>query len=315
MSRALGLAAAAITGVQVGVAMVATRALDGAVPPMTLAALRYVVGVSMLLPFFLHLAPGPLARGDRLPVLALGIVQFGVLVALLNAGLERVGAGQGAVLFAIFPLLTMGLGAWIGTERLDTLRIIGAVLSIIGIALCLGAASAPASLAGAALVLAAALCGAVCSVFYRPYLQRYPTLQIGFVAMLAAVAALSLGALSEAPLTVLRALPPQGWGLIVFIGLSSGAGYVLWLTALKHAAAGEATVLLGLSPIAASLCGWAVLGEPLTGGFVLGLGLALGGGDAGGGAPGQGRLIACILARQEACNQTGARIHDAPMPP
>lgn len=277
MSRALGLAAAALTGVQVGLAMVATRALDGAVGPMTLAWLRYCIGVLVLWPVFHHRHFAPLEPRDRLPVLALGVVQFGVLIALLNAGLERVSAAQGAVVFSVFPLLTMGLGALLGGERLGSLRLAGAILSVIGIAVCLGAATVPGDKAGVALVLGAALCGAVCAVFYRPYLRRYPTLQVGTLAMFAAVVALTPGALIEAPSGDLSGLAGGGWALVLFVGLSSGAGYVLWLTALKHAAPSEATILLGLSPVAAALAGWAVLSEPLTAGFGLGLILALSG--------------------------------------
>jgi drug/metabolite transporter (DMT)-like permease len=62
-------------------------------------------------------------------------------------------------------------------------------------------------------------------------------------------------------------------GLIAAIGLASGAGYVLWLTALKFAEAGEATVLLGLAPIAAAVLGMVFLGE--TPGPALWLGAAI----------------------------------------
>lgn len=275
MSRAAGLAAAALTGVQVGLAMVATRALAGQVPPFTLGLLRYVVGVAVLLPFLLRLAPPALARSDRWPVLGLGVLQFGVLIALLNAGLQKVGAAQGAILFATFPVLTILLGALMGIERLSLLRFAGAVASIAGIALCLGAAAFPASLSGSAMVLGAALSGAVCAIFYRPYLQRYPTLQVGTLAMCAAVVALIPGTLLEAPATVLPQLPLPAWGLVVFIGLSSGAGYLLWLSALKYARPSEATILMGLSPVTAVLAGHAVLDEPLTAGFALGLALVL----------------------------------------
>lgn len=275
MSRAFGLTAAALTGVQVGLAMVATRALAGQAAPFTLGLLRYAVGVAVLMPFLLRLAPRPLAKADRLPVLALGVVQFGVLIALLNAGLQHVTAAQGAVLFATFPLLTILLGALLGTERLSLARLAGAVISVAGIAICLGAGTLPTSLAGAAMVLAAALSGAVCAIYYRPYLQRYPTLQVGTLAMLAAVVALFPLALSEAPLSVLPGLPLFGWGLVLFIGLSSGAGYLLWLSALKHAPASEATILMGLSPVTAVLVGHAVLDEPLTAGFAAGLALVL----------------------------------------
>ena len=47
----LALLAAAATGVQVGAAIVASRYVVGDVPPLTLALLRYAIGVLCLLPF------------------------------------------------------------------------------------------------------------------------------------------------------------------------------------------------------------------------------------------------------------------------
>ena len=208
-----------------------------------------------LLPFFASMARSRIARGHLLPILALGIGQFAVLVALLNAGLQSVPAAQGGVIFATFPLVTILLAAALGREQLTLLRGAGAVLSVLGVAICLGVSELQGSASGALLIFAAACVGAVCSVFYRPYLQRYPTLQIGTLAMIAAAISLAPAALTEMPLADMAGLGTTGWLLVLFIGLASGAGYLLWLTALKHTSAGEATVLMGLSPITAASVG------------------------------------------------------------
>lgn len=263
MSEVRGLAAAAATGVQVGLAMVATRALAGELGPVTLALMRYAVGLAVLVPFAMRIRWSRVARADILPVLGLGIAQFGLLVALLNWGLARVPASRGALIFATFPLLTMVLGAALGREPMSTRKALGTLISIAGVALTLGAGlmQGGGSFAGGLAVLAAAGVGAICAVLYRPYLMRYPTLQVGSSAMAAAVVALALFAGPEAPLAALAALGARGWGLVLFIGLSSGAGYVLWLTALRHTSPTRATVLLGLSPVTAAILGVLLLGE------------------------------------------------------
>tara|TARA_R110002094_G_scaffold12385_1_gene22470 strand:- start:1719 stop:2579 length:861 start_codon:yes stop_codon:yes gene_type:complete len=275
LSRLTGQVAAAVTGVQVGLALVATRALAGEVNPMTLALLRYGIGLAVLLPFFVNSNGVPIARRDLIPMLALGIGQFAVLVVLLNAGLKSVAAAPAGIIFATFPLMTILLATVLGREKLTALRAGGAVLSVSGVALCLGADPLAVPVAGAGLVFAAAFTGALCSVFYQPYLRRYPTVQVGTLAMAAATVALVPGALGEAPGAALSGLSATGWGLIVFIGLASGAGYMLWLTALKNTTAGEATVLMGLSPVAATLVGFVALNEPVGPTFVIGLGVAL----------------------------------------
>ena len=66
----------------------------------------------------------------------------------------------------------------LGRERLTWPKTLGVLLTIAGVGLALGdkvvAAGAGHGWSGELAVLAAALCGAVCSVLYRPYLDRYP---------------------------------------------------------------------------------------------------------------------------------------------
>ncbi|WP_199178475.1 DMT family transporter [Acidimangrovimonas sediminis] len=275
MSERRGLIAAALTGVQVGAALVATRYVAADLGPATLASLRYAVGLFVLVPFALRSRRVGFRLADLVPVLGLGIAQFGLLVALLNWGLVRIPASRGALIFATFPLLTMVLAAVLGRETMSWRKTLGTLLSIAGVALTLeggliaagiGAsdgtsAVGAAGLAGGLAILAAAITGAGCAVFYRPYLLRYPTLQVGTVAMAAAVVALVPFALAEAPVARLAALGPGAIAVVGFIGLSSGAGYVLWLTALRHTTPTRATVLLGLSPVTAAILGVLLLHE------------------------------------------------------
>ena len=65
------------------------------------------------------------ARADILPIAALGIGQFGVLIALLNYGLRTVPAGRGALIFATFPLLTLIVAALAGHERVTRAKLAG----------------------------------------------------------------------------------------------------------------------------------------------------------------------------------------------
>jgi drug/metabolite transporter (DMT)-like permease len=283
--------------VQVGAAIVASRFVVAEVPPLTLALLRYAIGLLCLLPFVLpgllavavpalkalfsgsdralpsefpkHVATKSVAI-DWLVIALLGASQFGLLIALLNYGLLHIGASQAALIFSLFPLLTLALGVALGRERATPRLLWGVLLSLAGVALSL----APKLLGpvipannghwwGEAAVLAAAATGALCSVLYRPYLRRYPTLPVSAFAMLASVAVLAVLALTEHwPQRVLH-LSAQAWGVTAFIGLSSGVGYVLWLYALKHESPTRVTVFLALNPVTATLLGWLCLGEAL----------------------------------------------------
>jgi len=273
------LVAAAATGVQVGAAIVASRFAVAEVAPLTLAMLRYAIGFACLLPFAWREAirtlrspphaPVAGSRGrDLLAMAALGIGQFGILIALLNFGLQHVGAAPAALIFSLFPLLTLLLAAALGQERISCTLLAGVLLSIAGVALALApklgsAAGAGSHWWGELAVAGAALTGAVCSVLYRPFLRRYPTVPVSAFAMLASVVFLALLAASEQWPQRLAGISAPAWAAVAFIGVSSGVSYFWWLYALKHESATRVTVFLALNPVTAALLGWAALGEPL----------------------------------------------------
>ncbi len=278
----LALLAAAATGVQVGAAIVASRFVVAEVPPLTLALLRYGIGFCCLLPFALpflfklfkasaQAKQGPpaiknIAIQDWLVMAALGIGQFAVLIALLNYGLQHIGAAQAALIFSLFPLLTLLLSGALRRERISAALLTGVLMSIAGVALSLWPklqAPHPGHWWGEAAVLASACVGALCSVLYRPYLQRYPTLAVSSFAMLVSVLFLAALALQENWPARVLALGGQTWAVVGFIGLSSGIGYFWWLYALKHESPTRVTVFLALNPLTAAALGALFLGEVL----------------------------------------------------
>jgi drug/metabolite transporter (DMT)-like permease len=270
------LLAAAVSGVLVGAAIVATRGVIGQSTPAALALLRYLIGCVCLAGPVLIAGRTRIARRDVLPIALLGIGQFGVLIVLLNFGLQRIPAAHGALLFASVPLLTLLLAAALGRERLDLLKAGGVLLTVVGVGLTLGESALrtgdrPATWLGDLAVLASAACAAVCSVLYRPYLQRYPALPVSLLAMVAAALFLAVLAGAEGSLRGVPRFTPDGWFAVGFIGLSSAVGYVCWLWALGHTTPTRVTVFLALSPITATLLGALLLAEPISLAAVLGI--------------------------------------------
>jgi drug/metabolite transporter (DMT)-like permease len=268
----LALLAAAATGVQVGAAITATRFVADAISPASLAFIRYAIGVACLVPVVAMAPRIRFARADVLPIALLGIGQFGVLIALLNYGLKTVPAGRGALIFASFPLLTLIVAAIVGHERVTLAKLAGILLTLVGVGFALGdKIFGSAELAGELLIVAAAATGAICSVLYRPYLRRYPTLPVSAFAMAAAAGALLVPAAWDDLLVSPSRLDAAQWAATIFIGISSGVFYVVWLWALKTVAATRVTVFLSLSPITATVLGVTLLGEPVTAGMIVGM--------------------------------------------
>jgi len=59
------------------------------------------------------------------------------------------------------------------------------------------------------------------------------------------------------------------WGAVLFVGLASALAYFLWLYALARISPTRVTVFVSVSPPAAALLGWALLGETLSPLFLL----------------------------------------------
>lgn len=276
MLKHLPSAAAAATGIQIGSAIVATRFVVDQTGPASLAFLRYLIGFCCLAPPVLLAARVRFERRDLLPVGLLGITQFGILVALLNYGLQSIPSTRAALIFATMPLLTMVLAAVLGRERLTPAMTLGVVLTIVGVSFALGEEAvlrddASSGRVGELAVFASALSGAICSILYRPYLRKYPTLPVSAFAMLASVGFLAVLASGEGFFDSLPHFTKGGWLAVLFIGISSGAGYYLWLWALKYTTPTKVTMFLALSPVTATGLGALFLAERITTMFVLGL--------------------------------------------
>lgn len=273
----LPAAAAAATGILVGSAIVATRSVVDQAGPATLALLRYLIGFLCLLPPLLLSARVRFERRDLLPIGLLGITQFGILIALLNYGLKFIPSARAALIFATFPLLTMIFATALGRERLTVAKTVGVVLSVIGVGFALGekaieqSSMTAAGWVGETAVFASAVSGAVCSVLYQPYLRKYPTLPVSAFAMLASVGFLAVLAAGEGLFGGLPRFTTSGWLAVVFIGVSSGIGYYLWLWALNHTTPTRVTVFLALSPITAAGLGALFLAERVSSTLMLGV--------------------------------------------
>jgi len=204
---------------------------------------------------------------DALKISILGVLQFAVVVGLLNLALRHTSSARAALLFSLCPALTLILEAMLRRRRPSGLQTGGVLLALSGVAIVLGweafAGSSQFRWLGEGCALASALVAAVCALCYRSFLGRYGALRVGIHALPAAVAVLAGLAALEGFYAVPLSLSATGWLAIAFIGCSSAIGYILWLWALKHASPTRVTVFLTLNPVAAAFFGWLFLAEPV----------------------------------------------------
>jgi drug/metabolite transporter (DMT)-like permease len=127
----------------------------------------------------------------------------------IRYGLAFIPAARGALIFATLPLLTLLFAVALGRERLTPAKTAGVLLTIGGVAAAVGEKALAFhgdTWVGELAVLGSALCGAVCSVLYRPYVRKYLTVPVSAFAMLASVRVTVFLSLSPITAAILGAL-------------------------------------------------------------------------------------------------------------
>jgi drug/metabolite transporter (DMT)-like permease len=268
---------AMIAGIIVGVAVVLTRYAQQEATPETLALLRYGIGVLCMIPIVIFAAKTRFRRADILPIAILGIFQFAILILLLNHSLNYISSARATLVFSTLPLQTMIIAALMGKERLIFQKTFGILITLAGLTiaewpnLVSATAASDDNWIGISLAATSALCGALCSIFYKPYLSRYPTTMISSFAMFASVLFLFAYNL---PTDAFRQIPTYSsniWIAIIAVGACSALGYFTWLWGLKHLTATTVTMFLCLGPVTATLLGAVFLNEAVTLPFAVGL--------------------------------------------
>ncbi|MGH6739756.1 MAG: DMT family transporter, partial [Bradyrhizobium sp.] len=238
-----------------------------AVDPLAIGSFRFGIGFLLLLPIAWLKGPWP-ARRDWLGTAGLGVLYFALFPILFNASLISTTAARGALALSTLPLLTMLAGAVLGSEALTTRKTIGVLIAMCGVALALlsGLANAPAGAwRGDLLMVAAALCMALYSIWSKPIIRRSGP--IPFTAMSMGVGAACLILLSwwRGSFEPVASFGPPQWFAAVYLGAFGAAlTFYLWAFALERTTPTRVAISVTVNPITASLVGALLLREPLS---------------------------------------------------
>jgi len=271
----IGVAIAIISSSLGGTAAAVTRYLVGDADPITLAILRWGIGIACVLPIALLLRVKWPPRRDWLAVAALGVGFFGLFFVLYNIAMGYTTAARASLALSTLPLQTMVVGAVLGVEALTVRKTIGVCVAILGVfaALASGLAAAPAGAwRGELIMTAAVLCMAFYNVWSRPFIQRSSALGFLAVGMGAGAASLVLVGLATGHVAVLASFGAPQWIAGVYLGIAGGAlAFILWVVALQHATPTRVATTMAVNPIAAALLATQLVGEPITTSLVAGL--------------------------------------------
>lgn len=275
MRELAGVLAAVLSSALGGSAVAVTRFVVDATDPLTLGAFRFGIGVVLLLPIVMW-------TGGRWPKLAdwpgiagLGLLFFALFPVLFNAALAHTTAARGALALSTLPLLTMAVAAAFKVEPLTRRKSAGVLLAMagVGIALSSGLRTAPpGARRGDLLMVGAAFCMALYSVWSRPFIARSGPLPFTSLAMLMGAAALVALAQARGGFAAVAGFGITRWSAILYLGMAGGAlTFFVWAYALRHTTPTRVAVSMTVNPIAASLLGTVMLAEPITPDLLVGL--------------------------------------------
>src|SRR5438477_132515 len=228
---------------------------------------RFSIGFGLLLPVALLQGARWPARRDWPAVAGLGVLYFGLFPVLFNASLISTTAARGALALSTLPLLTMLVGAALGSEALTARKSLGVLLAMFGVAIALlsGLTSAPpGAWRGDLLMVGAALCMALYSIWSKPFIARSGPIPFTSMAMGVGAACLILISCWRGSFAPVAAFGLPQWSAAVYLGaFGSALTFYLWAFALARTTPTRVAISVSVNPVTASLVGAILLHEPL----------------------------------------------------
>ena len=214
----------------------------------------------MAFPFMLYFAfwrPGrtPFAKKDLLGIMIVGVLGLGLFQILFPIGIDETSASLGGVLMAVMPVHVVILSIFFRLERPEWKSFTGVALTLVGLAI-LTLASGQATgatdttLRGILFVVVAELGYAINTTFLRPYMKRYPPLQVTGLAMATSVVLYMLVFCKDLQELVLAEIHPVVWLTTVYSGLVAFLlANILWNLSVKHIGSTKVSVYGNLPPV------------------------------------------------------------------
>ncbi|RWM20235.1 EamA family transporter [Mesorhizobium sp.] len=275
MGEILGVFAALLSSALGGTSIGATRYLVATLDPLAIGAFRFSLGFLFLLPIAIGKRGGWPPRRDWPGITGLGLLFFALFPVLFNASLIFTTAARGALALSMLPLLTLLVGALLRVEQLTKRKTAGVLIAMlgVGIALLAGLAGAPpGAWRGDLIMVAAAFCMALYSIWSKPFIRRCGPIPFTTMAMAVGATALLTISWTRGSFQPVATLGTAQWLAVVYLGLFGAAlTFFLWAFALERTAPTRVAISVTVNPITAALVGAVLLGEPLGSNLAIGI--------------------------------------------
>ncbi|WP_416838192.1 DMT family transporter [Haloferax sp. DFSO52] len=270
------LLAAALWG---GMYVVSKWGFD-AIPPLTLAFLRIVLGAAAL--GIVVAATTPRRQFAREEWRRFGGLAVWLTAALTTqfVGTDLTNASQGSVLTVLTPVFILALGVTVLDERLSRRALVGSALAVFGTLGVLAGRGLDTIATnidplGVALLVLSSFFFAGFTVYGKPVIRRYSALEAVTYATILSVPLFGLFVpfeMATHDISLLAVdLTPSVVGAVLYLGLAStAAAWYFWYKGMEYTNASHVAVFFFAQPVVGTLLGVAFLGEQVDVGFVVG---------------------------------------------
>ena len=250
------------------------------ISPINLAFLRFLIAVPF---FFLYayskdkqILDKSIFRDWKI-LMMLGLTGVTLYHTFQNVGLQFTTASNSSLIISANPIFIVLLDHFYMNVKITRKRILGIVLSLVGLIVVMGPLRlifSPTSVIGDLLSLGAALSWAFYSVFGKKVVSKYGAQRTTLFSMI-------FGTLFLFPILLFTeqpALPTSMWLwflLLILSLLCSGMAYLIWYKVIGEVSATEAGVFLFFLPVISILFAKLILMESIDAFFVLGASLIM----------------------------------------
>lgn len=247
-------------------------------------------GMRMLaaLPFMLYLAffkPGriPFDKRDMLKIIVISSLGMALFQILFPLGVDQTSAPLGGILMATMPVHVVIISLMFRLERPRLISIAGVLLTVLGLGIIMAASGIGSggsiggieagnaadlgdetTLFGIAMIVISEFGYAINTTFLRPFMKKYPSLQVTGLALTVAVV-LFLGVNGRYLVRLnFSEVSQQTWWAVLYSGLFPlFVCNVLWNLSVKHIGSTRVAVYGNLPPVFVLLFGAIILNQVL----------------------------------------------------
>jgi len=276
-SRVLPIAEAVLVSAIWASSFVGVKVAFAYAGPFTVAALRYSMAGFVLLPAVIAFSAGGARPAARVwpRLFAIGLSQYLIGNGALFLALTLVRPTAASLSLCLTPIPVLALEFFYLKERSGILHLLGIVVAMGGTVLFFSFGLQPVPPLAIGMLALATISFAVLPVFGRDLARSGDVSNLvltGIPLVIGGGGLLIVAFLVEG----IPRLPLAGWGIIVGLAaVNTLAAYLLFNHALRSLHAGEANILLNLTPIGTALIAWGALGDRLRPMQMLAMAIAL----------------------------------------